>query len=114
MGKRKLQRDSAHRRALMRNLASSLLRHGAIVTTLAKCKELRSFVEPIITAAKQDDLARRRKVKKHIQDWGLIGHLFEEIGPRFATRPGGYTRITRLPERTRDAAKLGRIELLED
>jgi large subunit ribosomal protein L17 len=114
MGQRKLGRTSSHRIALMRNLAASLIRHGYLITTLAKCKELRSFVEPLITLAKQDDLARRRRANRHIPDWGLVGHLFEEIGPRYVTRPGGYTRIVRLPERTRDAAALGRIELVEE
>jgi large subunit ribosomal protein L17 len=98
----------------MRNQAVSLLSHGKLVTTVAKCKELRRFVEPLITAAKEDTLARRRKVGKHIQDWGLVNHLFTEIGPRYVTRPGGYTRIIRLPERTRDAAPIARIELVEE
>ncbi|GMV64547.1 MAG: hypothetical protein AMXMBFR75_03520 [Candidatus Hinthialibacteria bacterium] len=98
----------------MRNQAVSLLTHGAIVTTLAKCKELRRFVEPLITLAKEDNLARRRRAKRDIQDWGLINHLFTEIGPRYLTRPGGYTRIVRLPERTRDAAPIARIELVEE
>lgn len=114
MGQRKLGRTSSHRLALLRNQASSLLAHGYIVTTVAKCKELRRFVEPLITMAKQDNLAHRRRAGEHIHDWGLVNHLFTEIGPRFLTRPGGYTRIVRLPERTRDAAPIARIELVED
>lgn len=98
----------------MRNQAVSLLTHGSMVTTLAKCKELRRFVEPLITLAKQDNLARRRRAKRDIQDWGLINRLFTEIGPKYVTRPGGYTRIVRLPERTRDAAPIARIELVEE
>ncbi len=114
MGQRKLGRTSSHRLALLRNQASSLLSHGSIITTVAKCKELRRFVEPLITLAKQDNLAHRRRAGQHIHDWGLVNHLFTEIGPRFLTRPGGYTRIVRLPERTRDAAPIARIELVED
>ncbi|MCG3196278.1 MAG: 50S ribosomal protein L17 [Candidatus Omnitrophica bacterium] len=114
MGERKLGRTTAHRRALLRNQATSLLRHGGIVTTVAKCKELRRFVEKLITLAKRDELSRRRLANRHLNDWGMVGYLFEEIGPRYVTRPGGYTRIVRLPERTRDAAAIARIELVED
>jgi len=114
MGQRKLGRTGAHRRAMLRNQATSLIRHGAIVTTLPKCKELRSFVEPLITLAKSDSLANRRRVNRHIADRGVVHYLFEQIGPRYATRPGGYTRITRLPDRSGDAAPIGKLELIED
>lgn len=113
-GQRKLGRTYAHRIALLRNLSASLIKHGHLVTTVAKCKELRRFVEPLITLAKEDSLAHRRLANRDIPDWGLIGFLFEEIGPRYANRPGGYTRIIRLPDRPRDAAEIARIELVQD
>jgi len=114
MGQRKLGRSGSHRLAMLRNQASSLIQHGAIVTTLPKCKELRKFVEPLITLAKDDTLAHRRRVVRHIPDQSVLSYLFEEIGPRFATRPGGYTRITRLPDRTRDSAPVARLELIDE
>lgn len=114
MGQRKLGRTSAHRIAMLRNMATSLLRHGAVTSTLPKCKELRKFVEPIITLGKEDTLARRRRANRHIKDEGILTHLFEEIGPRYANRNGGYTRITRLPDRPRDSAPVARLELIDE
>jgi len=114
MKQRKLGRTSSHRLALLRNQAVSLLEQGAIVTTLPKCKELREFVEPLITLAKEDTLANRRRVNRDITDRRTLHHLFEEVGPRYASRSGGYTRITKLPDRTRDAAPIARLELVED
>ena len=114
MGQRKLNRRTAHRIAMLRNMATELLRHGAITSTLPKCKELRKFVEPIITLGKEDTLAHRRRANRHIKDKGILAELFEEIGPRFSTRNGGYTRITRLPDRLRDSAPVARLELVED
>jgi large subunit ribosomal protein L17 len=95
-------------------MATDFLRHGAITTTLPKCKELRKFVEPLITLSKEDTLVRRRRVNRHIKDEGVLVDLFEEIGPRFSARGGGYTRITRLPDRSRDSAPIARLELVED
>ncbi len=114
MGQRKLGRTGAHRLAMLRNQASSLIEHGALVTTLPKCKELRKFVEPLITLAKEDSLAHRRQANRDITDRAIVHFLFEEIGPRYASRNGGYTRIVRLPDRTRDAAPIARIELIEE
>jgi large subunit ribosomal protein L17 len=114
MGQRKLNRSGAHRIAMLRNMATSLLRHGAVTSTLPKCKELRKFVEPIITLGKEDTLARRRRVNRHIKDLAILANLFEEIGPKFSNRNGGYTRITRLPDRTRDSAPVARLELVDD
>ncbi len=114
MGRRKLGRSGSHRRAMLRNQAASLIRYGFVTTTLPKAKELRQFVEPIITTAKQDNLARRRKVNRHIPDRAIVQYLFEEIGPRYDTRPGGYTRIIRLPNREGDNAPVARLELIND
>lgn len=114
MKQRKLGRTSSHRIAMLRNLADALIRHGSIVTTLPKCKELRKFVEPIISTAKEDSVVRRRRVNRHLPDRGLVHYLFEEIGPRYTARNGGYTRIIRLPDRTRDTAPVARIELITD
>ena len=114
MGQRKLGRTSSHRVAMLRNQADALIRHGAIVTTLPKCKELRRFVEKIITTAREDSVVRRRQVNRHLPDRGLVHYLFEEIGPRYSTRNGGYTRIVRLPDRQQDTAPIARIELIDD
>jgi large subunit ribosomal protein L17 len=114
MGQRKLNKSTQHRIAMLRNQSSSLFQHGAIVTTLPKCKELRKFVEPLITLAKEDTIAHRRQARRHIQDPAVLHYLFEEIGPRYAARPGGYTRITRLPDRERDSAPIAKLELVTD
>lgn len=110
---RKLGRTSEHRLATLRNLASSLLKHKKIKTTIAKAKELRSFVEPIITKAKTDSVAARRFVASDIQDRILVKELFSDIVAKVGDRPGGYTRIVRLGQRKGDAAELALIELVD-
>lgn len=109
---RQLSRTAAHRKAVLRNLATSLFRHERIVTTAAKAKELRPFAERLITLARRGDLHARRQVERHIRDRQVTGRLFSDIGPRFAARPGGYTRILKLGHRSGDGAELARIELL--
>jgi large subunit ribosomal protein L17 len=113
---RKLNRTASHRRALMRNLSSSLILHKRIQTTDAKAKELRTFVEPLITFAKQGTLHARRQVLrtlpgKHGQKVTAI--LFDEIAPQMADRPGGYTRIIKLGYRTNDRAPVSMVELVD-
>src|SRR5438270_1612258 len=111
--RRKLRRTSEQKLALMRNLASSLLESGAIVTTEAKAKELRPFVEKLITKAKTGTLHARRLAVRHIHKRATADKLFREIGPRFATRTGGYTRILKTGHRKGDGADMARIELIE-
>jgi large subunit ribosomal protein L17 len=111
---RQLSRTASHRRAVLNNMATSLFAHGAIVTTVAKAKELRPFAERLITLARRGDLHARRLVERRIKDREVVGRLFREIGPRFASRPGGYTRILRLGHRTGDGAETARIELLPE
>jgi len=111
---RQLSRTSSHRRALLDNMAASLFAHGRIVTTEAKAKELRPFAEKLITLARRGDLHARRLVERRIQDREILGRLFSEIGPRFAARPGGYTRILKLGNRSGDGADVARIELLSE
>ncbi len=111
---RQLSRTSSHRRALLANLATALFRHEKIVTTVAKAKELRPLAEKLITLARRGDLHARRLVERRIRDKIVSTRLFKEIGPRFAARPGGYTRIVRLGHRVGDGAETARIELLED
>ena len=111
---RQLSRTASHRRALLRNMASSLFRHDGMVTTVAKAKELRPFAERLITLARRGDLHARRQVERHIKDRDVTGRLFKEFGPRFASRPGGYTRIVKLGHRPGDGAELARIELLSE
>jgi large subunit ribosomal protein L17 len=93
-------------------MAASLFTHDRIVTTEAKAKELRPFAERLITLARRGDLHARRQVERRIRDRAVTGRLFSEIGPRFASRPGGYTRIVKLGHRPGDGAELARIELL--
>jgi large subunit ribosomal protein L17 len=111
---RQLSRTAEHRQALLRNLASSLFRHGRIVTTTAKAKELRPYAERLITLARRGDLHARRLAERKIQDRAVLQRLFGEIGPRFASRPGGYTRILKLGSRPGDGAETARIELLSE
>ena len=111
---RPLSRTSAHRRALLNNMAASLFTHDGIVTTVAKAKELRPFAERLITMARRGDLHARRQVERRIRNRKAADRLFKEIGPRFASRPGGYTRILKLGHRTGDGAELARIELLAE
>ncbi len=109
---RQLSRTASHRRATLANLATSLLAHERIVTTEAKAKELRPYVERLITLARRGGLHARRQVERRIRDREVAGRLFREIGPRFAGRPGGYTRIIKLGARSGDGAELARIELV--
>src|SRR6187549_1577084 len=111
---RKLSRTSSHREALLRDMAISLFRHGRINTTTAKAKELRPFAERLITLARRGDLHARRLAARKIKDRDVLGRLFSEIGPRFASRPGGYIRILKLGHRVGDAAETARIELLAE
>ncbi|MEO6056918.1 MAG: 50S ribosomal protein L17 [Gemmatimonadales bacterium] len=111
---RQLSRTSSHRRALLNNMATSLFEHGRIVTTEAKAKELRPFAEKLITLARRGDLHARRLVERKIKDRETLSRLFSEIGPRFAARPGGYTRILKLGHREGDGADIARIELLAE
>lgn len=111
---RRLSRTSAHRKALLRNMATSLFLHERIDTTVAKAKELRPFAERLITLARRGDLHARRQVERYIKDRSVSGRLFQELGPRFASRPGGYTRIVKLGHRPGDGAELARIELLSE
>ncbi len=111
---RQLSRTSSHRRALLNNMATSLFEHGRVVTTEAKAKELRPFAEKLITLARRGDLHARRLVQRKIKDRETLSRLFSEIGPRFAARPGGYTRILKLGHRQGDGADVARIELLSE
>lgn len=111
---RQLSRTASHKRATMANMATSLLAHDRIVTTEAKAKELRPFVERLITLARRGGLHARRQVERRIKDRTVAGRLFKELGPRFAARPGGYTRIVKLGHRPGDGADLARIELLAE
>jgi large subunit ribosomal protein L17 len=111
---RQLSRTSSHRRALLNNMATSLFEHGRVITTEAKAKELRPFAEKLITLARRGDLHARRLVERKIKDRETLSRLFSEIGPRFAARPGGYTRILKMGHREGDGADIARIELLAE
>jgi large subunit ribosomal protein L17 len=110
---RALGRTDSHKEALLRNMATSLFRHGRIETTTAKAKELRPFAEKLITLAKQGDLHARRLAARRIQDRQILSTLFDSIGPRFAARPGGYTRILKTGFRKGDGAETSLIELVD-
>ena len=112
-GLRKLNRTSSHRLAMFRNMANSLLRHETIKTTLPKAKELRRVVEPIITLGKAPSLANRRLAFDRLRDRDMVVKLFDELGPRYATRPGGYLRILKFGFRKGDNAPMAIIELLD-
>jgi large subunit ribosomal protein L17 len=99
---------------MLRNMATSLFQHDRIETTEAKAKELRPYAERLITLARRGDLHARRQVERRIKDRAVAGRLFSEIGPRFAGRPGGYTRIVKLGHRSGDGAEVARIELLPE
>ncbi|RKF14422.1 50S ribosomal protein L17 [Alginatibacterium sediminis] len=109
---RQLNRNSSHRKAMFRNMASSLVRHEVIKTTLPKAKELRRVVEPLITLAKNDSVANRRLAFARTRDAEVVGKLFTEIGPRYQERPGGYTRILKCGFRAGDNAPMAFIELV--
>lgn len=111
---RKLNRHSAHRLALFRNQAKSLLTHGRITTTIPKAKELVGFVDRLIHLAKRGDLHARRLVLRDLQDVKLVRRLFDEIAPRYKDRPGGYTRVLKLAERRKgDGTQLAVVELVD-
>jgi large subunit ribosomal protein L17 len=110
---RQLSRNSSHRHALMRNMSVSLLRHETIRTTLPKAKELRRVVEPLITLGKSDHEANRRLAFARLRDVEVVEKLFADLGPRFKTRPGGYTRILRMGPRPGDSAPMALMQLVE-
>ncbi|TMP30902.1 50S ribosomal protein L17 [Pseudoalteromonas rubra] len=110
---RQLNRNSSHRKAMFSNMAGSLVKHEIIKTTLPKAKELRRVIEPLITLAKTDSVANRRLAFARTRDKEVVGKLFSEIGPRFADRPGGYTRILKCGFRAGDNAPMAYIELLD-
>jgi large subunit ribosomal protein L17 len=110
---RQLSRDSSHRRAMLRNMASSLIRHETIRTTLPKAKELRRVVEPLITLAKNDGVAQRRRAFDSLRDREVVGKLFNELGPRYRQRPGGYLRILKMGHRAGDAAPMALVQLVD-
>lgn len=111
-GHRKLGRNSSHRQATLANLASSLIEHERITTTVVKCKELRSYVEPLVTLAKRGDLHARRQAIAKLHKPTIVKKLFDEIGPQFSDRPGGYTRILKLGRRRGDNASMALIEFV--
>jgi len=112
-GLRKLNRTSAHRKAMLQNMMNSLIAHEAIKTTLPKAKELRSVIEPMITLAKVDSVANRRLAFARLRDDASVTKLFTELGPRFKARPGGYTRILKMGFRVGDNAPMAFVELVE-
>ena len=110
---RKLNRTSSHRQAMLRNMATSLLRHEIIKTTLPKAKELRRIAEPLITLGKDATLANRRLAFSRLRDRDIVGKLFHELGPRYSTRPGGYLRILKCGFRNGDNAPMALVELVD-
>jgi large subunit ribosomal protein L17 len=110
---RQLSRNSSHRHAMLRNMSVSLLRHETIRTTLPKAKELRRVVEPLITLAKSDGDANRRIAFARLRDAEVVEKLFADLGPRFRTRPGGYTRILRMVNRPGDSAPMALMQLVD-
>jgi len=110
---RKLNRTSAHREAMLRNMAVSLLRHEELVTTVPKAKELRRVAEPLITLGKHPSLANRRLAFARLRDREVVGKLFSDLGERFKARPGGYLRILKTGYRAGDAAPMALVQLVE-
>jgi large subunit ribosomal protein L17 len=110
---RQLSRNSSHRHALLRNMATSLLRHETIRTTVPKAKELRRLVEPLITLAKVDSLAKRRLAYARLRDVSIVEKLFVDLGPRFKARAGGYTRILKMEPRPGDNADMALMQLVD-
>lgn len=110
---RSLSRSPSHRKALLRNMATSLFRHERISTTTARAKELRPYAERLISLAKRGDLHARRLVARRIGDREVLGKLFDDLGPRYNDRPGGYTRILKLGTRKGDGADMALIELVD-
>ena len=110
---RKLNRNSSHRKAMFRNMAVSLIEHEIIKTTLPKAKELRRIAEPLITMAKNDNVAKRRLAFSRLRNRDIVTKLFNEIGPRYKERPGGYLRILKCGFRTGDKAAMAIVELVD-
>lgn len=112
-GLRKLNRTSAHRQAMFRNMANSLFEHEIIKTTVPKARELRRVAEPLITLAKSDSVAHRRLAFDRLRDKAAVGKLFDELGPRYVERPGGYLRILKCGHRPGDKAPMAYVELVD-
>lgn len=110
---RQLNRNSSHRKAMFRNMATSLVEHEVIKTTVPKAKELRRVAEPLITLAKNDSVANRRLAFDRLRDKEAVGKLFSELGPRYQSRPGGYIRILKCGFRTGDKAPMAYVELVD-
>ena len=110
---RRLGRNSSHRKAMFRNMATSLVRHETIKTTVPKAKELRRVIEPLITLAKVDGVANRRLAFNRLRDKEAVGKLFSDLGPRFKDRPGGYLRILKIGPRPGDAAPMAIVQLVD-
>ena len=110
---RKLNRNSSHRKAMFSNMAASLMRHEVIKTTLPKAKELRCVAEPLITMAKNDSVHKRRLAFARLRDRDVVTKLFNELGPRYKDRPGGYLRILKMGFRTGDKAPMALVELVD-
>ncbi len=110
---RKLNMNSSHRKAMFRNMATSLFKHEIIKTTVPKAKELRKVAEPLITLAKTDSVAHRRQAFNRLRDKEVVGKLFDELGPRYVQRPGGYLRILKCGHRPGDKAPMAYVELVD-
>lgn len=109
---RQLNRNQAHRKAMFRNMVVSLMRHEVIKTTLPKAKELRRFAEPLITLARVDSVSKRRQAFMHLRDHSVVAKLFNELGPRYKERQGGYMRILKYGTRAGDRAPIAFVELV--
>ena len=110
---RQLNRNSSHRKAMFRNMTASLVEHELIKTTLPKAKELRGYAEPLITLSKSDSVANRRLAFDRLRDKAAVGKLFNELGPRYEARPGGYIRILKCGLRSGDKAQMAYVELVD-
>lgn len=110
---RKLNRNSSHRKAMFKNMSASLIEHEVIRTTVAKAKELRGVAEPLITLAKEDSVHNRRTAFARLGNKAAVGKLFQELGPRYQTRPGGYIRILKCGSRPGDNAPMAIVELVD-
>ena len=111
---RKLNRNSSHRIAMMRSLATSIILRESIKTTLAKAKEIRGFLEPLITLSKENNVANQRKAYSKLRDKSAVAKLFNDLGPKFKNRPGGYLRIIKRGHRAGDKAPIAQVELLKE
>jgi len=110
---RQLNRNSSHRKAMFSNMATSLFKHELIRTTLPKAKELRGFAEPLITLSKEDSVSKRRLAFSKLRDRDVVTKLFNELGPRYKARPGGYVRVIKCGFRTGDSAPMAYVELVD-